>query len=186
MNGNWFSWGAGVNGNTPAGFVAAWRHVHRVFAQEGARNVSWIWSINNLESAGAEAVIAEHYPGDPYVDWVATSGFNWGEAYDWSSWRDADSLYGTTYRALARLGKPIMISEIATTDLGGDPEGAWIPQTLAPAGGLPAGPRGGLVRRHRRGRPRLPPARRHDPGLASRAAVGEGWLQDPNIRYLAP
>ncbi|HEX2504019.1 MAG TPA: glycosyl hydrolase [Miltoncostaeaceae bacterium] len=186
MNGNWFSWGAGVNGNTPADFVAAWRHVHRVFAQEGARNVSWIWSINNLESADAEAIIADLYPGDPYVDWVSTSGFNWGEAYDWSSWRDADALYGTTYRALARFGMPIMISEIATTDLGGDPEG-WITQTLArlragyplvravvwyddiDGAGLDFRLRGATTR-----------------ALASRAATGDGWLQDPDVRYLAP
>jgi Glycosyl hydrolase family 26 len=35
MNGNWFQWGAGVDGNTPAQYVAAWRHVHDVFVQQG-------------------------------------------------------------------------------------------------------------------------------------------------------
>ena len=185
MNGHWFSWGAEVNGNTAADFVAAWRHVHRVFRDEGARNVSWVWSINNLESADAEAGIAELYPGDAYVDWVSTSGFNWGEAYDWSSWREADALYGTTYRALSRFGKPIMISEIATTDIGGDPE-AWATDTLA---------------RLRTGYPLVRAVVWYDDidgagldfrlqgattrALASRAAVGVGWLQDPDLRYLA-
>lgn len=186
MNGNWYSWGAGVNGNSSSDFVAAWQHVHRVFADEGARNVSWVWSINNLESAAAEADLAHLYPGDRYVDWVSTSGFNWGEAYSWSSWREADALYGTTYRALSRFGKPIMISEIATTDSGGDPA-AWITETLS------------LLRRSYPllravvwyddidgagldFRLRGPTAR----SLASRAAVGDGWLQDPDIRYLAP
>jgi hypothetical protein len=185
MNGHWFSWGAEVNGNAAADFVAAWRHVHRVFRDEGARNVSWVWSINNLESADAEAGIAELYPGDAYVDWVSTSGFNWGEAYDWSSWREADALYGTTYRALSRFGKPIMISEIATTDIGGDPE-AWATDTLA---------------RLRTGYPLVRAVVWYDDidgagldfrlqgattrALASRAAVGVGWLQDPDLRYLA-
>jgi Glycosyl hydrolase family 26 len=186
MNGNWFSWGVGVNGNTSADFVAAWRHVHRIFDQEGARNVSWVWSINNLESPEAEAAIAPMYPGDRWVDWVSTSGFNWGEAYSWSSWREADALYGATYRALARFGKPIMISEIATTDLGGDPA-TWIAQALArlrtgypllralvwyddiDGGGLDFRLRGETAR-----------------ALANRAATGDGWLQDPDIRYLAP
>ena len=185
MNGHWFSWGSGVNGNSPAAFVAAWRHVHRVFEQEGARNVSWVWSINNLESPDAEAGIADLYPGDRYVDWVATSGFNWGEAHDWSSWRDGDAIYGATYRALSRFGKPIMISEIATTDSGGDPH-AWITQTLArlrtgyplvkavvwyddiDGAGLDFRLRGATAR-----------------ALANRAAIGDGWLQDPDIRYLA-
>jgi len=131
MNGNWYPWGVRVNGNTPADYVAAWRHVHRIFEAEGARNVSWIWSINNLEGPSGEAHdIARYYPGDRYVDWVSTSGFNWGDAYSWSSWRDADGLYGETYRALERFGKPIMISEIGTTDHGGDPA-VWIRDTLS-------------------------------------------------------
>jgi hypothetical protein len=186
MNGSWFSWGADVNGNSPADFVAAWRHVHSLFQQEGARNVSWVWSINNLESSAAEAGIADLYPGDRYVDWVATSGFNWGTAHSWSSWREADALYGTTYRALSRFDKPIMISEIATTDSGGDPK-AWTTRTLArlrtgyplvkaviwyddiDGAGLDFRLRGATAR-----------------ALANRAATGDGWLRDPEIRYLTP
>ncbi len=184
MNGTWFSWGEGVNGNRPGDFIAAWRHVHRVFDEEGARNVSWVWSINNLESAGAEASIAGLYPGDRWVDWAATSGFNWGTAYSWSAWRDAGALYGGTYRALARLGKPIMISEIATTDLGGDPA-AWVRDGLATlresypllhalvwyddidGAGLDFRLRGPTQR-----------------ALASPAATGSGWLQEPDLRYI--
>ena len=186
MNGAWFSWGMGVNGNAPADFVAAWRHVHRIFEREGARNVSWVWSINNTESAEAAAAVPALYPGDGYVNWVSTSGFNWGDAYSWSSWRDVDALFGETYRTLERFGKPIMISEIATTGIGGDPE-AWITRSLARL--RAAYPRvhavvwyddidgAGLDFRLRG-----PTAR----ALASRAAIGEGWLQDPDLRYLAP
>jgi beta-mannanase len=131
MNGNWYPWGVHANGNTPADYIAAFRHVHDIFRAEGARNVSWIWSINNLEGPKDEAHdIARYYPGDRYVDWVSTSGFNWGDAYPWSSWRDADGLYGETYRALEQFGKPIMISEIGTTADGGDPV-AWIRDTLS-------------------------------------------------------
>jgi hypothetical protein len=130
MNGFWYPWGVSVNGNTPADYVAAWRHVHRIFDKAGARNVSWVWSINNLEGPDGESHdLTPYYPGDRYVDWVSTSGFNWGQAYDWSSWRDADALYGATYRALAKFGKPVMISEIGTTAVGGDPK-AWIRETL--------------------------------------------------------
>ena len=31
MNGFWFPWSEGVNGNKPGEFVAAWRHVHDIF-----------------------------------------------------------------------------------------------------------------------------------------------------------
>jgi hypothetical protein len=43
MNGNWFSWSEGVNGNQPGEYVAAWRHVHDIFTSVGATNVSWVW-----------------------------------------------------------------------------------------------------------------------------------------------
>jgi mannan endo-1,4-beta-mannosidase len=39
MNGNWFSWN-GDSANRPADFVAMWRHVHDLFAHEGATNVT--------------------------------------------------------------------------------------------------------------------------------------------------
>src|SRR5690349_24021953 len=41
MNGDWqFPWSAQLNGNTPADYIAAWRHVHDLFAQAGATNVT--------------------------------------------------------------------------------------------------------------------------------------------------
>ena len=129
MNGNWYPWGVHVNGNTPALYVKAWRHAHRIFDAAGATNVSWVWSINNLEGPPDENHDIEgYYPGSRWVDWVSTSGFNWGDSYAWSSWRSAPSLYGATYGALSRFDKPIMISEIGTTDSGGDAY-SWIGET---------------------------------------------------------
>src|SRR6202011_2910949 len=38
MQGNWLPWGANINGNTPADYIAAYRHDHDRFALAGARN----------------------------------------------------------------------------------------------------------------------------------------------------
>lgn len=46
FNGNWYPWG--TTGTTPAQFVAAWRHIHDVFATEGATNVIWVWDPNDI------------------------------------------------------------------------------------------------------------------------------------------
>jgi hypothetical protein len=185
MNGTWYPWGVHVNGNTPALYVKAWRHVHRIFDAAGADNVSWVWSINNLEGRpGENHDLDEYYPGSRWVDWVSTSGFNWGDAYSWSSWRTADSLFGATYTALSSFGKPIMISEIGTTGSGGDPH-AWIGQTLArlrtgypllravlfyddiDGGGLDFRLRGPTVR-----------------AIAQPGALGHNWLQPLRLREL--
>jgi len=185
MNGDWYPWGVSTNGNTPALYVKAWRHVHRIFEDAGAANVSWIWSINNLERIdGENHEIDAYYPGDRFVDWVSTSGFNWGNAYSWSSWRTAEPLYRDTYRALSRFDKPIMISEIGTTGVGGNAR-VWIRQTFQSL---------------RRGYPRLRAVLWYDDidgggldfrlqgqiagALSQPGALGSGWLQEPRFRVV--
>lgn len=46
MNGDWNAYGAGKADNTPQKLVLAWRRVHRIFDDEGATNVKWVWSPN--------------------------------------------------------------------------------------------------------------------------------------------
>ena len=68
MNGDWFTWSEGVDGNTAGQFVAAWRHVHRVFDSVGASNVTWVWS--PIIEYSEHTPLAEMYPGGAYVDWI--------------------------------------------------------------------------------------------------------------------
>lgn len=72
MNASWYPWGAGVNGNTPADYVAAYRHVHDIFAEEGVHNVTWVWSPASLDTQSAPP-LGQFYPGDEYVDWAGLS-----------------------------------------------------------------------------------------------------------------
>ncbi|MGH9118875.1 MAG: glycosyltransferase [Acidimicrobiales bacterium] len=131
MNGWWYPWSITENGNTPELFVQAWRHVHDRFVQAGAHNVSWVWSMNAAGGEGvAEIDPARFYPGPEFVDWVSYSGFNWGAAEEWSTWKSADEILRSTYDTLAAFGKPIMISEIGTVPMGGD-EAAWIRDAMA-------------------------------------------------------
>ncbi|MFJ6198307.1 glycoside hydrolase family 26 protein [Micromonospora sp. NPDC092111] len=72
MNGHWYSWG--TKQTRAAEYVAAWRHLHDVFAQAGATNVIWTWTpnvINYLRKVSIKAL----YPGDAYVDWVGMDGY---------------------------------------------------------------------------------------------------------------
>jgi hypothetical protein len=72
MNGDWYPWGQGANGNTPEDYVAAYRHVHDVIAATGASNVVWVWSPITVISR-PDVPLAPLYPGDDYVDWVGLS-----------------------------------------------------------------------------------------------------------------
>ena len=127
MNGSWYPWAVGANGNSPQQFVAAWRRLHDLFVAEGATNVGWVWSVYSFEQS-RRAELARVYPGPEYVDWVSMSAFNSG-GENGSAWRTVDELFGDTYKGLSRLDKPIMISQIATASSGGDPA-AWAHDTL--------------------------------------------------------
>jgi hypothetical protein len=127
MNGNWYPWSSGVNGNTSAEYVAAWRHVHDIFRQEGATNVKWVWAPN--VSYPGTTPYAQLYPGDAYVDWVGLDGYNWG-ATSTSSWTSFYNIFGSSYAEMAALtSKPMMIAETASAEQGGD-KAAWIRQGL--------------------------------------------------------
>jgi cellulose synthase (UDP-forming) len=126
MNGSAYPWAIGQGGNTGADFVRAWRHIHDLFAEEGAGNVRWVWSINAFTGApGEDQDVRPYYPGADDVDWVSMSGFNWGQSTQWGTWRTFDEVFGTTYRTLEGFRKPVMVSEVSTVSLGGDP-GAWV------------------------------------------------------------
>ena len=130
MNGSWSSWGAGVNGNAPAEYVAMWRHVVAIFRAVGATNVRWVWSPNvrgagSSPTSAAVAPFQPFYPGDRWVDFVALDGYNWG-AVRGSGWHSFASLFAPSYDALVKLTeKPVMIAETASAEAGGS-KAAWI------------------------------------------------------------
>jgi hypothetical protein len=128
MNGSWYSWGA-IPGNTPADYVAMWRHVVSIFREEGAGNVRWVWSPNVYGLGGVEAFQA-YYPGDEWVDYVALDGYNWSNLRP-SGWRSFAEVFGSSYQAMTELtGKPMMIAETASAEEGGD-KAAWIREILS-------------------------------------------------------
>ncbi len=130
MNSSFYPWGVGVNGNTAADYVAAWRHLHDIFEQEGADNVRWVWS-PLADSPTSKDEFEQMYPGDDYVDWLALDGYNWGtEGPVLQEWRTVAEVFGPSYDRLAGISeKPMMIADVATAEAGGD-EAAWIREGL--------------------------------------------------------
>ena len=130
MNGNWNSWSEGVNGNRPGEYVTAYRHVRDIFRAAGAGNVTWVWSPNVVYSNSAP--LAALYPGDAYVDRVALDGYNWGSYFSyWKAWLSFDQIFDPGIAELRALtAKPVMVAEMASTELGGD-KAAWITATFA-------------------------------------------------------
>jgi hypothetical protein len=115
----------GPQNNTKEEYIAAWRHVVSRFRAAGASNVLWVWSPHV-----AYEYWDTYYPGDGYVDWVATGALNFGTVARWSQWWSFRELFGLKYGELAAFGKPIMVAEFASLDVGGDRK-AWYREALA-------------------------------------------------------
>jgi len=75
MNGDWFPWSEGYNGNGSGQYVEAWRHVWTLFQQVGATNVIWDWA-PNITRGASNSDLEELYPGDKYVDWLGLSAYD--------------------------------------------------------------------------------------------------------------
>jgi len=132
MNGNWFAWMEGVNGNQPGEAVTAWRHVHDIFAEAGATNASWVWC-PNVDPDNALRDLASLYPGDAYVDWTCLDGYNAGtNPHESDHWRTFDQLYSSTYKEITETiapSKPMIVGEVGSTEYGGS-KASWIEDML--------------------------------------------------------
>jgi len=101
MNGGWYQWGWGHV--PPATFIAAWRHIHNIFAAANVTNVIWVWTINR-------AVHPPHlwWPGKKYVNWVGISGYYRHPDDRWAH------VFNSTLANVAKFSsKPILIAETA-------------------------------------------------------------------------
>jgi hypothetical protein len=115
----------GPHNNHPDDFILAWRRVVDRFRDAGALNVVWVWS-PHIAYEGYEW----YYPGDDYVDWVATGVLNYGTTAHWSRWWSFEEIFGERYHQIAAYGKPIMIAEFGSLVVGGDrPE--WFREALS-------------------------------------------------------
>jgi Glycosyl hydrolase family 26 len=104
MNANWYSWGYG---HLPAStFVAAWRHIVTLFRDQGASNVTWLWTLQ-ADEYGTGPTIASWWPGAQYVTWVGIDGYYYHPSETFFS------IFGQTIAQVRMFtGLPILLSEV--------------------------------------------------------------------------
>lgn len=128
FNGIYYPWSGYRNNNNPQLFIAAFRHIVDLFRQQGATNVSFMWSPNFAADQRVpypSSVIDYYYPGDDYVDWIGASGYNWGldRRVQAQGWLDFLQIYDSDLfgRFLTRMqqkypDKKIIIAEIGSNE----------------------------------------------------------------------
>ena len=104
MNANWYSWG--YRHLPTSTFVAAWRHIVTLFGNQGADNVTWLWTIQADEPGTGS--IASWWPGAQYVTWVGIDGYYY---------RPSDTFFSIFGKTIAQLraftDRPVLLSETA-------------------------------------------------------------------------
>jgi len=105
MNGTWYAYSG-----DPAAYISAWRRIHRLFAEAGASNVTWVWC-PNVTPDGWD----KYYPGNAYVDVIGVDGFS-NTTYGYQTF---EQLFAPFLMHFAGR-KPLMIVEVATNSGAGD------------------------------------------------------------------
>lgn len=130
MNGNWYPWCVGVNGNTAQQHKDAWAYVRSIFDSVGASNVRWSWS-PNISYTGSTPY-ADIYPGDAAVDVIAFDGYNWGDGSQYlenttTSWKTPQEVFEPSFNEMRALNttKPFWLGEVASAEKGGS-KAEWI------------------------------------------------------------
>ena len=105
MNGTWYTWGAGHV--RPSVWVAAWRHVVTVFRRQGARNVTWLWTIHHTSNV---AVLRAYWPGDRYVNWIGIDGYMGSPSNNFAR------VFANCIHSVRQIApKPILLSEVGVS-----------------------------------------------------------------------
>lgn len=98
-----------LNKLQPAGYIAAWQHVHTIFDSAGTGKAIWVW--NNWDIATARS----YFPGSNYVDWLGVNIYDKEKDRDAASNQGFYALYHPYHQtALFNFGIPVMITQAAT------------------------------------------------------------------------
>lgn len=134
FDGDWYSWSIVHNNEDPAKFVAAWKHVVNLFRANGATKVKWMWCINaDYFPRRAFNWLPPAYPGDSYVDIVATDVYNNHYPIDLPWWRSFRWQIAESYFYLAKYfpTRPLFICELgcrerfSSENTSSETKGAW-------------------------------------------------------------
>ncbi|MGP4026698.1 glycoside hydrolase family 26 protein [Actinomadura sp. 3N407] len=112
---------AGKQVHSPEDFIAAWKHLRKIFEQEQVHNVAWVWCPTARGFGGAGPAGA-FYPGDDHVDWICADAQSGGG----SDYRDLSEAVKAFMQWARDRPKPIMIAEFGVPQSYGERRAEWL------------------------------------------------------------
>jgi hypothetical protein len=100
-------------------YIAAYKHIREIFAQQQVRNVSWVWCPTAEGFIRGDA--PAFYPGDDQVDWTCV------DVYAGNVFQPIGQLMGPFLQWAAQRPKPIVIGEFGVAKAWGSAgRAAWL------------------------------------------------------------
>jgi beta-mannanase len=138
FNGTWFPWS--YDPSNPQAFISAWQRVVNIFKSVGATNTMFVWAPDEGYFDSSKTLTQNGYPGDAYVDWVASDAYNWNTSTAWctyhAGWCDFSEIFhhgGTGSSAHGvevafRGRKPFAVAETGSVEdpANGAHKGQWM------------------------------------------------------------
>jgi hypothetical protein len=93
---------------SPAEVRAAFRRLHHIFRVAGATNVRIVWCPMAFDFQ--HGIARSFWPGNKYVNWVGTDGYN----FPGKTWRSFGAIFSNAYRFAVGHGKRMVIAEVAS------------------------------------------------------------------------
>ena len=109
---------------SPADYIAAWRHLHDLFAAHGASNAVWVWCPVSLHFYTGTA--QPFYPGDDVVDWICADGYNWAPGKPNTPYEAFQRLFQAFYDFGLAHHKPLMVGETGVQENNPGDKTRWI------------------------------------------------------------
>lgn len=115
FEGDWYPWSIVYNGEDPNKYITAYRKIVDRIRARGANKVKWMWCTNgDYFPRRFFNWIVTAYPGDNYVDIVASDIYNNHTPLPTPSWKSFRSKAAETYYYLTKYfpNKPMFICEL--------------------------------------------------------------------------
>lgn len=117
----------------PSDYVAAFRRIVDIFRARNATNVTFVWTMMAWSFERQASIASQYYPGDAYVDVVASDGYNWYPGRKGSRWRSFREVMASTRAFAVAHGKPFMAAEYGVQEDPAQPgrKGDWYREILS-------------------------------------------------------
>ncbi|HEY6881971.1 MAG TPA: glycosyl hydrolase [Polyangiales bacterium] len=119
MNAEWSAWQPGSQrdrAGSVAEFIAAWRHVHTLFREQGVHNLKFVFN-PDASDFDTNTPVPSIWPGSAYVDVLGIDGYNWGEG-TLDRWTEFEDVFAHMYGVLTALhpSAPVWICEVGVKE----------------------------------------------------------------------